>query len=188
MKFLGDIHGNYSLAFKLANSFPNEEVIQIGDFGFGFQNFPAFPTNLKFIRGNHDSPNLCRTHPNYLGEYGRYKQIFFVSGADSVDKNMRIEGKSWWRDEELSYSQAESCLSLWKRSKSPILVAHDAPQFIVEGYFLIYDRCLTRNLLQEMIKARKPEVMIFGHHHRSFRINYEGVRYFGLNCEEVLDI
>jgi hypothetical protein len=108
------------------------------------------------------------------------RDIFFVSGAKSIDQFDRIEGKSWWANEELSYSQATACLDAWLRSDKDIIVSHDTTQKFVEQFMLIYDRSITRSLLQSMVDARKPKMIIFGHHHRRYEIDHDGIQYRGI--------
>lgn len=185
MIIVSDIHGDYEWIARLAESRKDELIVQLGDFGFGFRKFPnTFSNNLKFFCGNHDNRSVAEKHPNCLGPFGEYDKFFFVSGADSIDKSMRVPGLSWWPDEELNARQADYCMTWWKNCNKKILICHDAPQFIVENYFLIYDRSFTRQLIQRMIEIRKPEFVIFGHHHRKFSINLDDVCYRGLAEKE----
>lgn len=190
---IGDLHGDWKYALHVAESNKDQLVIQIGDFGFGFDHFiigeeripDVFPSNLKFFTGNHDNRQLAIKHPNCLGHFGEYKDIFFVSGADSIDKSSRMPFVSWWPDEELSGLQAQDCLGAWIKSNKTILIAHDAPQFIVEDYFNITDRSLTRTLLERMIEQRKPKLVLGGHHHRSFQKEINGTLYIVLAEKEL---
>ena len=192
--FLGDVHGNLNHCHDLADKNPNSIIVQVGDFGAGlipYNYLLLLPTSFRFFPGNHDCRRIANELPHCLGDYGEaYERFFFVSGADSIDKNRRTEGVNWWRDEELTYQQAQDCLDKWTQSKVDILVSHDCPQLIAEGYKLIYDRTLTRNLLNAMIEARKPKMVIFGHHHRPMRLVHDDVQYIGLGIDEefVVDI
>jgi hypothetical protein len=171
MIILGDIHGEHERAFKLARKNPKDTIIQLGDFGLGFKEFPPFPDNLSFIRGNHDSPEACHKHPKYLGDYGfKYvdgQEVFFLSGADSIDKNQRIEGVSWWRNEQLSYRELQDAIDLYECVKPKHVISHDGPQSIVEKMFGVYGSTQTRTALQLMLEAHKPELWYFGHWHRT---------------------
>lgn len=191
MIVVGDIHGELEDCIKLAITRPYDTILQLGDFGVGFvrvEKLKKLPINLKFFVGNHDNRQLAKTIPNNIGDYGEFEGIFFVSGADSIDKGVRTEGLSWWADEELSYSQCNSCLAEWEKSKCDTIVSHDCPQSIAEKYFDIRDKTRTRQLLQAMIDARKPARVIFGHHHKTLRVTYDGIQYFGLAPNEVLKI
>jgi hypothetical protein len=186
--FLGDVHANLNHCLNVSNNNPDATIIQIGDLGIGFVPLDVFcrlPSNFKFFPGNHDCRKLCGQLPHFMGDYGEYgDKFFFVSGANSIDKDRRIENVSWWADEELTYNQAEDCLAKWETSKLDILVSHDIPQSFAEGYKLIYDRTLTRNLLQKMIEVRKPSMIITGHHHRSGYIIHDKIRWKELGIDE----
>lgn len=167
---LSDIHGDFSYCAQVALRYPNHTIIQLGDFGiFNNQDLmhaEFLPKNIKFFRGNHDSPELCNKSTKYLGDYGEYKDFFFVSGADSIDRHWRTEGVNWWANEELTKKQSDDCLDKWAKSNCEILLCHDCPQYIAENYYLIYDRSFTRMLLQEMIEIRQPKFIFGAHHHR----------------------
>lgn len=190
--FLGDVHGNLNHCLNLSHKNPNHTIVQIGDLGVGFvpqDVFYRLPRNFTFFAGNHDNRQLCNKLPYCLGDYGDFRnRFFFVSGADSIDKDRRIEGVSWWPDEELTYQQSMLCLDEWSKSKTDTLVSHDCPQSFAEGHKLIYDKSLTRNLLQMMIEVRKPKRLIHGHHHRSHRATINGIEVIELGIDEPYEI
>lgn len=198
MIILGDIHcylsrvtrrvANFDIVSKICKEYPDQTVLQLGDFGVGF--IPTqfiidnSPSNFRFFVGNHDNRTESLKIPNCLGDFGEFEEIFFVSGADSIDKNDRIVGLNYWVDEELSHEHGNLCVELWEKSNQKIIVSHDAPQRFVENHLLIYDKSWTRTILQKMIDIRKPDMIVFGHHHRSYRIQYDSVKYVGLKIEE----
>lgn len=187
--FQGDAHGKLR---KLAK--PGNLVVQVGDLGIGFVS-PVMVservtkrTDFKFIRGNHDFPDACRLNPNYLGEFGTAHGFFFVSGAWSIDQSYRMEGRDWWRDEELSTSQMREAFDLYTNEKPRIMVTHEGPSslFVEGGPMALrdYRTNATATLLQAMFEYHQPELWIFGHHHvsRDFRLN--GTRF---RCLEELE-
>ena len=186
--FIGDVHGNLIHCLKTSEKNPDATIVQIGDYGVGFIPLDVFmrlPKNFKFFPGNHDCRTLCHNLPHCLGDYGDVDgKFFFVSGADSIDKDQRVEGVSWWADEELTYKQAEHAFDLWVKSKAQVLVSHDCPQMIAQYNHLIYDSTLTRQLLNRMIEARKPKIIIYGHHHKSCHFDYEGITIKALGIDE----
>jgi len=191
MLILSDIHCNFNRVIDVCSK-TTQTVLQLGDFGSGFMPtgfiIQNSPKNLKFFCGNHDNRTEARKIPNCVGDYGELENVFFVSGANSRDKDNRIEGVSWWPDEELTYEQGNDCLALWASSGKKIIVSHDTTQSFVEQYLQIYDRSLTRNLLQSMIEVRKPELLIFGHHHRRYNVQSDGIHYVGLPMDAVYEI
>lgn len=115
--YMGDVHGNwanirYQMKMKKMNDFI---VIQVGDFGVGFNSDFHENNNLKFmndflvtynselyvIRGNHDNPRYF--NGDYMDRYSNIKLIpdytvmnvegnktLFVGGATSIDRKPRI--------------------------------------------------------------------------------------------------
>ena len=169
--FVGDVHG-------ALDSLPSHgPTIQVGDLGLGFvhprddQKFIRCRDDLWFIRGNHDDPGVCRAHPRYLGDWGGHEFMFWVSGAWSIDRNFRVEGVSWWRDEELSAADGEKALADYIAARPRVMVTHDGPRFLFDykGPMEIwrFKSSSTASLLQAMFEAHQPEVWIFGHHHES---------------------
>ena len=193
MIVLSDVHCDWNRVEQVCRLYPDQTVVQLGDLGIGFLRTEFVrentPKNFRFFVGNHDNRSVANTLPSCLGDFGEFEDIFFVSGAHSVDKSVRLEGKDWWPDEELSYGQASACLDAWEKSDKDIIVSHDTTQSFVEKFMLIYDQSITRSLLQRMIEVRKPKMVIFGHHHRRYEINHDGIQYRGLviNGTFVLD-
>lgn len=184
---LGDVHGDLLRCDKLARSNKDRTVIQIGDLGVGFVNqtlIRKLPKNFRFFCGNHDDRTEARKLSYCLGDFGEFGGLFFLSGADSIDKSLRVEGVSWWPNEELTYQQGKEAVEMWTNSKAEVLLSHDLPQSLAEAYYLIYDRSLTRDVLQQMTEARKPKLHIYGHHHKSFSKIFNGIQYVGLGIGE----
>ena len=70
MLFIGDVHGCFNPYKKVTES--ADSSLQLGDMGNGFRTrmnkggvtrSPELNHNHKFIRGNHDDPSVCRSHP-----------------------------------------------------------------------------------------------------------------------------
>ena len=187
---LSDVHGNVRRCRDVANKNPDRIIIQIGDLGVGFmprEIIESLPSNFYFFCGNHDNRTEANSLRNCIGDFGEMNGFFFVSGADSIDKEDRIENVNWWANEELNYEQASQCLEKWEKSKCQILLSHDLPQRAMEAAFGYKEKCLTRNLLQSMIDARKPSMIIYGHHHKHKRFRGEGIEYVGLGIDETYD-
>lgn len=184
---IGDVHG-YTKSYQkwlLDNLDPDHRSVQIGDMGLGFAGVglpaPGMPTlgpGHKFFRGNHDSPDKCRQHPNYLGDYGYLAEdkIFWVAGAFSIDRAYRTEGQTWWADEELSYNELDKVIDLYVQYKPRFVLSHEAPAKAAEvllasligPYFNAKRDCAnsrTAQALEAMMMLHQPEKWIFGHYH-----------------------
>ncbi len=188
--FLGDIHGMWG---AIPQNHPNR-IICVGDLGIGFQKYfddkPTFPDNFSFISGNHDSPELCKSIPNFLGRFGYKDGIFFVSGAWSIDGYKRIEGHDKWHDEELNWQEWNECVSLYEQVKPKIVVSHDAPLSIVSYLRSQHsgDRSGTQRGLESMLNQHAPKLWIYGHHHQSSRIETSETTFICLGINELLTI
>jgi len=134
--FIGDVHGKIKQYRALIRGLPEgAKSLQIGDMGIGFKGVSLYPAGSllrgdhKFIRGNHDSPAACLAHKLYKGDWGydATEQLFYLGGAWSIDQNWRVEGVSWWRDEELSYPELDRAYQLYVRVKPRIVATHEAP-------------------------------------------------------------
>lgn len=187
--FVGDIHGRLQDLPK-----PGHPVIQVGDLGLGFvradedEKYLRHRDDLWFIRGNHDNPFTCQRHPRYLGDWGRHEFMFWVSGAWSIDQNFRIEGRSWWREEELSAAQGREAFDAFFDARPRLMLSHDGPSslFIDGGPMEIggFRSSATATLLQSMLEAHQPEVWLFGHHHESRDFTLGSTHFRCLDCSE----
>lgn len=191
--FIGDCHGKIDILLPLLEGQCNDSdlVLQLGDMGLGFKNV-NLPDLKKFgfIRGNHDSPDLCKMHKNYAGEFGMWHDIFVIGGAFSIDWQMRIAGRSWWAAEELSTEQLDIALEAYKKAKPAIIASHDAPQMV--GQQLLLDHgwrpekwgsttSRTAQYMQRMFNEHQPKHWFFGHYHRDWEREIEGCKFYCLN-------
>jgi predicted phosphodiesterase len=177
--FVGDVHGHVqSLNQIIQRHEKHNPVIQVGDIGIGFNgkdNTTAFAShsNFFFIRGNHDNPEQCRKNPRYLGDFGYNSNfnLFYISGAWSIDQNMRLEGRDWWPEEELSMAQCGEVVDLWLKIKPDYVVTHEGPYAATHSILgLCGGRKIntrTGQLLDQLWEYHKPQLWIFGHWHVS---------------------
>ena len=199
MIFIGDIHGYFTYYLDLVKNITHTPTVQVGDFGLGFRAWDE-PTKIDgdhwFIRGNHDDPAVCKKHPNYLGDYGYRKEwdMFFVGGADSIDKRMRVEGVSWWRDEELSYTTLDKVvLPMYEAIKPRVMVTHTCPMKLRFNVLPIWvnDRgegpSVTERALQVMFDIHQPDIWIFGHWHKHLDVRKNGTRFICLNALQTFE-
>lgn len=195
--FCGDVHGKIDNYNEITNSTLNKTV-QLGDFGFGFLPDYNFRLNKKdfFIRGNHDNPYVAKSNKyreNYLGDFGFSKELnlFFVSGAYSIDKDSRIDGYNWWEEEEINPRLYDDVMKQYLKSKPKVLISHACPEDQMIELFGNKVRKVnskTGNLLSRLVEAYRPKVVIFGHMHISVDKEIDGVRYICLNELETIEI
>lgn len=190
---IGDVHGKIDEYYKIIQKYKPEFSIQIGDFGFKkehewfLKNVNYFSNKVLF--GNHDDYKFLNGKHS-LGNYfyeNKFK-VMTVRGANSIDKQYRIEGFSWWSNEELSYQEMNEAIEVYSKNKPKIMLTHDCPQSIREKVFGIYDKSITSMGLQSMLELHKPDLWIFGHHHKSIDIVTDGVRFKCLNELEVFEL
>jgi hypothetical protein len=178
---IGDVHGYTDTYQKFIRRLPEgQRTIQLGDMGIGFAGtgLHRLPDTHTWFRGNHDNPEKCRLHPNYRGDYGYDAStgIFHIAGAWSIDRAYRIEGQTWWANEELSYAELDEAVKLYKGFKPRFVLSHEAPvnairvllSNLVGPYFaakLQDANSRTAQALQIMLEAHQPEKWVFGHYH-----------------------
>lgn len=189
---IGDVHGKFSKYLSLISNL--EASVQVGDFGLTYDCLDnVYPTRHVLFAGNHDAPDLIYKCPNYLGSFGcrtvNYVRFFFVSGANSIDKQYRIPGLSWWPDEELSQQQMYEAFYKYWEEKPEIVLSHDCPTSVciaMHGDNKYPSR--TDKLLEQMFSVHKPKLWIFGHHHRSWTQEIHGTKFVCLNELETFSV
>lgn len=185
---IGDVHGKTGQYQKmLRQKYADRETIQVGDMGIGFSGVGLHPMtpNHKWFRGNHDDPAKCRLNKNYMGDWGfdLDKDLFWIAGAFSIDREWRTEGVSWWVDEQLSYQQLGEAIDAYIKAKPKYVLSHEAPQKagailladLIGPYFAAKGDCIqsrTSQALQSMFDFHQPKEWIFGHYHvnKSFKL------------------
>jgi len=213
MFLMGDVHAEFSRLKSFLDK-SKELVIQLGDLGIGFPyqrkiinpeyldgkdnqafistiaftNFNYDINRFRYIRGNHDNPDFCATHPNYLGNFGIYEGIFFVSGARSIDQEFRTEDIDWWEDEELSITEMYKAIDYYRQMKPDIVITHDGPQKILSELHAQPFPSRSGQLFNVMMETHKPKFWYFAHHHKSWSGRIDGIRFRCLNCHETVKV
>jgi calcineurin-like phosphoesterase family protein len=204
IRFIGDVHGKWTQYKKLIKDVPRS--IQVGDFGIGFYN-PRTETysrpphdamakgDHKFIRGNHDNPSQCHTHPYWLADGSLIDdKIFCIGGALSIDKHLRTEGWDWWADEELCYSEFLKLIQTYEEAKPRVVVSHECPDTVMshvlssKGKYKYDIPSITRQFFDNLMHVHKPDLWIHGHWHLSHHTIYDGVEFIGLGELSYVDL
>ncbi len=203
---IGDIHADFEF-YVNATETP-APTIQLGDFGLGFPGndfrfkYGFSPVNEnqldefwlaeprhKIIRGNHDNPLNFKTCPGYMGDFGfcEKRNLFWLSGAFSIDWEVRKPGYNWWYDEELAIPQLNEAYELYMACKPRFVISHDCPVVCVPRLIAAERRVnpekvrvfdsRTSQALSKMFEMHKPENWYFGHYHYSWKDCIEGTNF-----------
>lgn len=201
MRFIGDVHGKYEGWQKRARRSPSGRSIQVGDFGVGFGKTepPIFeqldPKMHRYIRGNHDNPSVAAKDTRWIADGAQEGDMFFLGGARSIDQAMRVEGVSWWRDEEISDEVAWDISGRFFNGELQprIMVTHDCPWLVALKIFQYPSLKLesgskTGQVLDSLFASWKPDLWIFGHWHEDKDVVIDGTRFICLSELSYIDV
>jgi len=204
IRFIGDVHGKWKQYKRIIGEC--DRSIQVGDFGVGFYNHRTETYSRpphdhmargdhKFIRGNHDNPSQCRSHPFWIRDGELIEgRVFCVGGAMSIDKHLRTEGWDWWPDEELSYAQFLELIQAYEEAKPAVVVSHECPETVVnhvlasKGKYKYDIPSITRQFLDNLLHVHKPALWVHGHWHFDHHTVFDGVEFVGLGELSHLDL
>ena len=186
MRYIGDVHGKVGKYLPLTYGV---DSIQVGDMGVGFTDIPVLSPTNRFIRGNHDDPNGCINHPNWIKDGTVEGDTMFVGGAWSIDQEYRIEGVSWWRDEELSIADFDRMITIAMAARPKIMITHDCP---VSAVLPLFGRepikTRTQQALDIILEECPPDLWIFGHWHEDRDMVIKGTRFICLGELSWIDL
>lgn len=190
---IGDVHGKIGRYKQLLHKHDPAYSIQLGDFGFKKEHdwhckYINDPRH-KILFGNHDyAPYVNKPHS--LGDFGSIfsGHIFTIRGADSIDRARRIEGRDWWPEEEIGFAEWDRVIEEYAKIKPRIVLSHDCPQLIREQFFGIHDASRTSQGLQACFDIHRPDLWVFGHHHRSVSDDVFGTTFRCLAELEIMEI
>jgi len=200
---VGDTHGDFTNLNKVIEEFTPHLVLSTGDFGcwdikgMGAAILPR-GSRVVFVDGNHENHEvlrqLRRTVHNqkkpifvipqvYYAPRGTIlsvngKSILMMGGADSVDKAMRIEGRDWFPDEQITSHDINSV----PKCKIDVIISHCAPPFVEDAMELEpIGKGQSSTMLEFLFDAFKPKKWFFGHYHAPFRMEIGGCEFVGLD-------
>ena len=203
LRIIGDVHGHIIDYKKLIQK--AKYSIQVGDFGFDYGGLTDVDSSYhKILGGNHDNyleqdGVFVNQTAHFLGDFGNIEipeigDFFFVRGGRSIDKDYRIEGLTWFPQEELNYKQSMEAFDLYCQKKPKFVVTHECPTSIIDqvSWFKTWNGqsiapSSTANLLEQMLLQHRPELWIFGHHHSSLDRKIDSCRFICLEELECFD-
>jgi len=185
MLIVGDVHGKINQFLDIVSEYrerSSDLIVQLGDLGFQKQWDEVKKwcsknneTNLRIIPGNHDDYDRyfqvvvnytwARVAPLLVNDIWIESKYFGVQGANSIDKHLRTEGKDWFSNEEMSYTQLGKAVDLYIESKPRIMFSHTCPSSVKKQLFNYDESSRTEQALQFMFELHQPELHFFGHFH-----------------------
>ncbi len=177
----------------------NDFFMVAGDFGFLFRMnekeeenlsyLESLPFTILFIDGNHENFDALNSFPVEMWHGGKVHRIrknilhlmrgqiftiedktfFTMGGGYSIDKYLRKEGISWWKEEIPSEEEFEEARNNLKKynHKVDFIITHAAPEKIMNMIFPNHAPELKLNLfLQEVMDSTSYAHWYFGHLHQ----------------------
>lgn len=200
IRIISDSHGLKHPYVNIARK--SDYSIGIGDVDFDYKFLNQLdPNNHKIFGGNHDNYDDLPNVPHNLGHYGSATlngiTFFFIRGGFSIDwawraRHEQLTGqKIWWKEEELSLSQMNDCLELYKATKPDFVLSHECtaqitksighPGMLEEFGFDKDWSSNTQRLLEACFEAYQPKLWISGHMHKNCDITIGRTRFICLN-------
>jgi predicted phosphodiesterase len=187
---IGDVHGKYKRYHEIIRETERHPyTVQLGDFGFDYGTvFNVDDEKHKIIGGNHDHYGRIIHIPHYLGDFGysclNGVSFFYYRGAYSIDQKYRTVGIDWWPEEQVNVEGFMKARELYRETKPDIVITHDCPESI-SPYLLNPGAQIFQNqtgyFLQEFFNIHQPKMWLFGHYHRSWKMNINGTDFQCLN-------
>lgn len=206
-RVIGDVHGHFDRYKKIITDIPRS--IQVGDMGVGFRktqgpregeeysnppHYAMVRADHRFIRGNHDNPGPCSRHSQWIPDGTIENDVMFIGGALSIDRAWRVEGYSWWPDEELSAQALRTMVDIYATTRPRVMITHECPESVADEILKAHnltkfnDPSRTRQAFQSMIEIHQPELWVHGHWHISSDRVLNGTRFICLAELEYRDI
>jgi len=191
MKWLNDrnfttlfIDGNHENHHKLMSGYTTQDIINTQ---YAFLDYPTIEKDCSSTYPINENYQIVY-HLGLGGYVGRVsnsifhlrrgevytiqgKKFFVMGGAESVDKNWRIEGKTWWQEELPNRREFYYGLdNLDKHGKSvDFILGHTAPESIIRKYLSNCDsgKCdPVTKYFDRVVEITQFDKFYFGHFHR----------------------
>lgn len=194
VRIIGDIHGNYDDYLQLIKN--QKYSIQLGDFGFDYSVLDKInPANHRIVPGNHDNYDKIGEYPHFLQhDYGFFElggvEFFYIRGAHSIDRQYRVEGISWWPQEQISYKSGQTLLKNILEWRPKMILSHDCPsQFLKLIFKEKYHQypSMTHELLTQLFELWQPKYWFCGHYHTNLSAIINKTFFFCINSSGYID-
>lgn len=156
-------------------------------------------TRLYFCDGNHENhwdleKLMCadRTKPVNLYSNVFYmprgcvlqlpdgRNVLFIGGADSIDKNLRTLGIDWYPEELITREDVDYISGI--KEKIHIVISHTCPEEIIPDHMRVDKiRDPSRRALSLILEYLKPDLWYFGHWHTQATGIYGNTRWIALD-------
>lgn len=186
-----------------------ERMVQVGDFGYAWPGTKPFRFLKTFmdpsciakaeaipfdwLDGNHENhnqldadggawqPGMTYRPRGSISEFGDKRAMFF-GGASSIDKAHRVQDKSWWPQESITYAQVMRALE----AEGPIdmIISHEFPVAFPYGSYKKEFGRSDKQALDALREKFKPKWWFFGHHHNFQEGETEGTKWMCAPCIE----
>lgn len=167
---------------------------------------------LWFVDGNHEDHRRLAGLPDAVSGHGRAgdrilhlrrgqrwnwhgRTWLALGGAVSIDRADRVEGRSWWPEEEITAGQARQVTGA---GRADVMVTHDCPAGVPHTFSALpawldpadlVRSDAHRGLLQTVVDQVRPAHLIHGHLHRAYErdvgMRHGTVHVTGLDCDGV---
>lgn len=184
---LGDIHHQFRILFEGLNK-SHKDVntwIQVGDLGDEKKPYPDFPMPFYFISGNHEN----WAEVDLIDEGKGPMNLIHIKNGEAINlEGLKIVvfggnfSPKWYpepkaklplsRKKHFVQEEFEKAIT---HKDVDILITHEAPSPYIKKHGDIGQYVIT-----DIIKAIKPKMHFFGHHHYSGDYEYGGVPSYGL--------
>ncbi len=159
---------------------------------FGIKNHE---TKIAWIPGNHENWDdlncISKDEPYEIQDGITYcpfgtvlevngYNILCCGGAESIDKDWRIEGVSWWRDEIINQEEMDNL----PECDIDIVISHTAPRnWIENSIFKKYGRSKDPSTLalQLIFEKYRPKRWYSGHFHKYLKTEIDGCTWTSLD-------
>lgn len=108
------------------------------------------------------------------------KKFFTFGGASSHDKDVRTEGKNWWKEELPSENEIENALQNLEAVSWSVdfVITHSAPTKIQREFAPDYEENVLTDFLQSVKEKLSYEKWFFGHYHKDLELSQKDLAVF----------